>query len=390
VTSHFLRYRHLNLRAVYHSRQSLIKLIEIYQSWRQFFGDKRPQFVSSSSISAIFRELGRDSVSQSPVTNHREDTVVRVLVTGIAGFAGAWLAEYLLTIPDLAVHGIIHRHDRRIRHLQDQITLHRGDLRNAVWVDEVIRQIQPDYLLHLAAWSDVGGSWQQPWVAYELNIQCQLNLLEALRRAAPQCRTLIVASNEVYGLVHPEDIPIDEETPFRPNSPYGVSKIAQDMMGLQYWHNYQLPVIRVRSFNHIGPGQSEDFVASAFARQIAESEAGKREPRLRVGNLEAIRDFTDVRDVVRAYWLAICRGEAGEVYNVGSGEGHTVRWILDTLLSLSSMSIQIETDPNRLRPSDVPQSICDNRRLIAATGWQPEIDLRQTLSEVLEGWRKEV
>jgi GDP-4-dehydro-6-deoxy-D-mannose reductase len=315
---------------------------------------------------------------------------VRVLVTGIAGFAGAWLAQYLLTVPDLAVHGIIHRHDRRIRHLQDRITLHRGDLRNAVWVDEVIRQIQPDYLLHLAAWSDVGGSWQQPWVAYELNIQCQLNLLEALRRAAPQCRTLIVASNEVYGLVQPEDIPIDEETPFRPNSPYGVSKIAQDMMGLQYWHNYQLPIVRVRSFNHIGPGQSEDFVASAFARQIAEIEAGKREPRLRVGNLEAIRDFTDVRDVVRAYWLAVCQGEAGEVYNVGSGEGHPVRWILDTLLSFSPMSIPIETDPNRLRPSDVPKSICDNRRLIAATGWQPEIDLRQTLREILDGWRRDV
>jgi GDP-4-dehydro-6-deoxy-D-mannose reductase len=315
---------------------------------------------------------------------------VRVLVTGIAGFAGAWLAQYLLTVPDLAVHGIIHRHDRRIRHVQDQITLHRGDLRNAVWVDEVIRQIQPDYLLHLAAWSDVGGSWQQPWVAYELNIQCQLNLLESLRRAAPQCRTLIVASNEVYGLVQPEDIPIDEETPFRPNSPYGVSKIAQDMMGLQYWHNYQLPIVRVRSFNHIGPGQSEDFVASAFARQIAEIEAGKRDPRLRVGNLEAVRDFTDVRDVVRAYWLAICQGEAGKVYNVGSGEGHTVRWILNTLLSLSSMSIQIEADPNRLRPSDVPKSVCDNRRLIAATGWQPEIDLCQSLREILNGWRREV
>lgn len=315
---------------------------------------------------------------------------MRVLVTGIAGFVGAWLAEYLLTLPDVTVHGIVHRHDRRIRHLQDRLTLHRGDLRNAVWIDEVVRAVQPDYLLHLAAWSDVGGSWQQPWVAYELNIYCQLNLLEAVRRAAPACKTLIVASNEVYGLVHPEDIPIDEDTPFRPNSPYGVSKIAQDMMGLQYWNNYRLPLVRVRSFNHIGPGQSEDFVASAFARQVAEIEAGLRDPILRVGNLDAVRDFTDVRDVVRAYWLAVCGGQAGEVYNVGSGQGRPVRWILDTLLSMTDAAIEIEQDPNRLRPSDVPISVCDNRRLVAATGWRAEIDLSQTVREILDGWRAEL
>ena len=315
---------------------------------------------------------------------------VEVLITGIAGFVGSWLAQYLLTVPDVTLHGVIHRHDRRIRHLQDKVHLHKGDLRNAVWTGEMLHQVQPDYLLHLAAWSDVGGSWQQPWVAYELNILCQLNLLEALRRSAPDCRTLVVASNEVYGLVQPEDIPIDEETPFRPNSPYGVSKIAQDMMGLQYWYNYQMPIVRVRSFNHIGPAQSEDFVASAFARQIAEIEAGVREPVLRVGNLDAVRDFTDVRDVVRAYWLVICEGEAGQVYNVGSGTGRPVSWILDALLGMSSTSIHVQPDPERLRPSDVPRSICDNRRLVAATGWKPQIDLHQTLREILDHWRQEI
>jgi GDP-4-dehydro-6-deoxy-D-mannose reductase len=315
---------------------------------------------------------------------------VQVLITGIAGFVGSWLARYLLSLPDVTVHGIVHRHDRRIRDIQDQIHLHRGDLRNAVWVDEVVRQVAPDVLLHLAAWSDVGGSWQQPWVAYELNILCQLNLLEALRRSHPHCRTLVVASNEVYGLVQPEDIPINEETPFRPNSPYGVSKIAQDMMGLQYWYSYQTPIIRVRSFNHIGPGQSEDFVASAFARQVAEIEAGIQKPVLKVGNLEAVRDFTDVRDVVRAYWLAVNQGEAGEVYNVGSGEGRPVRWLLDTLLSMSAVEIEVQPDPARMRPSDVPKSICDNRRLIATTGWQPQVDLHQTLQEILDHWRQEL
>ena len=203
---------------------------------------------------------------------------MRVLVTGIAGFAGSFLADYLVAHTAVELHGIVHRHDRRIAHLVGRLRLHRGDLRNALWVNEVVQEIRPDVTLHLAAWSDVAGSWQQPWTTYELNIQCQLNLLEALRRWTPECRTLVVSSNEVYGLVHAADLPIDEETPFRPNSPYGVSKVAQDMMGLQYFNSYRLPVVRARSFNHLGPGQADDFAASAFARQIAEIESGCATP----------------------------------------------------------------------------------------------------------------
>jgi len=312
---------------------------------------------------------------------------LRALLTGIAGFAGSHLAEYLLHETAVEVHGVVHRHDRRIQHLVSQLHLHRGDLRNALWVSELVQTVQPDLMLHLAAWSDVGGSWQQPWTTYELNIQCQLNLLEALRRWAPACRTLVVTSNEVYGLVRPEDLPINEATPFRPNSPYGVSKVTQDMMALQYWYSHQLPTIRVRSFNHIGPDQADDFVASAFARQIAEIEAGLRPPVVTVGNLDAHRDFTDVRDVVRAYWLLLERGEAGEVYNVGSGQSHPVRWLLETMLALAATPVEIIVDPARLRPSDVPISRCDNRRLVAATGWQPQIDLRDTLRDLLNFWR---
>lgn len=328
---------------------------------------------------------------------------MRILITGIAGFAGAALARLLLSetattdsIVDSAaesgveIHGIIHRHDWRIRAIRGQLHLHRGDLRNSSWVDETIQQIEPDFLLHLAAWSDVGGSWSQPWVAYELNIHCQLNLLEAVRRFAPACRVLAVGSNEAYGRVRPEDLPVDEETPFRPNSPYGVSKIAQDMMAYQYWANYDLPIVRVRSFNHIGPGQADDFVASAFARQIAESEAGLREPVLRVGNLDAVRDFTDVRDVVAAYWLALQKGASGAVYNVGSGRGHRIRELLDILLALSRVDIAVEQDPARLRPSDIPAMIADNRRLVERTGWQPRFDLSSTMADVLESWREAV
>ena len=315
---------------------------------------------------------------------------MRVLVTGIAGFAGSHLADFLLDETDVEVHGILHRHQWRIRHRLEQLHLHRGDLRNPLWVSEVIQEVQPDRTFHLAAWSDVGGSWRQPWNAYELNILAQLNLLEALVRAMPEAPVLVVTSNEVYGLVQPEDLPIDEETPFRPNSPYGVSKIAQDMMALQYWNSHRLPTVRARSFNHIGPRQSDDFVASAFARQIAAIEAGLQPPVLRVGNLDAVRDFTDVRDVVRAYWLLLEKGEPGQVYNVGSGQGRPIRWLLDTLLEMTSMDIDVQLDPDRLRPSDVPVSICDNRRLVAATGWQPRIDLRRTLQDLLDYWRREI
>ncbi len=315
---------------------------------------------------------------------------MRVLVTGIAGFAGSHLADFLLDETDVEVHGIVHRHQWRIRHRLEQLHLHRGDLRNPLWVSEVVQEVQPDRTFHLAAWSDVGGSWRQPWNAYELNILAQLNLLEALVRAMPEAPVLVVTSNEVYGLVQPEDLPIDEETPFRPNSPYGVSKIAQDMMALQYWNSHRLPTVRARSFNHIGPRQSDDFVASAFARQIAAIEAGLQPPVLRVGNLDAVRDFTDVRDVVRAYWLLLEKGEPGQVYNVGSGQGRPIRWLLDTLLEMTSMDIDVQLDPERLRPSDVPVSICDNRRLVAATGWQPRIDLRRTLQDLLDYWRREI
>lgn len=315
---------------------------------------------------------------------------MRALITGIAGFAGSALAQWLLDEPDAEIHGVIHRHDWRIRAVRGQLHLRKGDLRNPSWVDEMIQDAQPDVLLHLAAWSDVGGSWSQPWVAYELNIHCQLNLLEAVRRFAPACRVLVVGSNEVYGRVRAEDLPVDEETPFRPNSPYGVSKIAQDMMGYQYWCNYGLSIVRVRSFNNIGPGQADDFVASAFARQIAEIEAGQREPVLRVGNLTAVRDFTDVRDVVAAYWLAAQKGEAGAVYNVGTGRGYSIQTILDMLLGMSDAPIRVEQDPSRLRPSDVPAMICDNRQLVAATGWQPRIELRDTLQDVLDAWRQDI
>ncbi len=313
-----------------------------------------------------------------------------VLITGIAGFAGSHLAAYLLQHTACDVHGIVHRHDWRILDLRPQLTLWRGDLRNPVWVSEVIQKVQPDYLLHLAAWSDVGGSWEQPWTTFELNVQTQLSLLEAIRRHAPDCRLLSVGSNEMYGKIQPHDLPIDEETPLRPHNPYGVSKAAQDLLAQQYWLSYRLDIVRVRPFNQIGPGQSDDFAASAFARQIAEIEAGQRPPIVRVGNLAAQRDFTDVRDMARAYWLAVRHGQAGAAYNLGSGQAHSVQSLLDFLLAASNRTITVETDPQRLRPSDVPISYCDSRLFQEATGWQPQISLETTLRDLLDDWRQRV
>ena len=315
---------------------------------------------------------------------------VRVLITGISGFVGSALAGYLLSDSfnqSLELHGTIHRADSRIQEFRDRLHLHKGDLRNSSWTDQIIGTVKPHFVFHFAAWSDVRASWDQPWAAYELNISCQLNLLEAMRRHTPDARVLVVASSEVYGLIEPDDLPVDEETPLRPNSPYGISKVAQDLMAQQYWFNYGLSTVRVRSFNHIGPGQSDSFVASAFARQIAEIEEGLQEPVLKVGNLEAERDYTDVRDMVRAYWLALQYGEPGGVYNIGTGSSFQVQKLLDVLLDLSTVQITVEQDPQRLRPSDVARVVCNPNRFFRKTNWVPAVSLRESLTDVLRYWR---
>lgn len=315
---------------------------------------------------------------------------MQALITGIAGFAGSHLADYLLRNTDCAVAGTVHRQDSRVTNLRDRVALYRVDLRDDAAVAEIIADVRPDLVFHLAAQSFVPISWQHPWTTFEQNVHGQVNVLQAVAQQELPARVLVVGSNEEYGLIQADDLPIDEDTPLRPISPYGVSKVAQDLMGWQYFRSYEMAVVRVRPFNHIGPRQGDRFVAPAFARQIAEAEAGLRQPVMRVGNLTATRDFTDVRDVVRAYWLALTEGEPGQVYNIGSGLGRTIEELLETLLKFSSVQFDIVPDHARMRPSDVPVSISDSSRLQAATGWRPEISFEKSLQDILNDWRERV
>jgi GDP-4-dehydro-6-deoxy-D-mannose reductase len=309
----------------------------------------------------------------------------RALVTGAGGFVGKHLLTYLSANTGWLLFGNTHSRPGSFDLPRlDWVTL---DLTDREQTEAVLGSVRPDYAFHLAAQSNVQRAFADPRGTIINNVVSQLNLLDVLRVQSPETRVMIACSSEQYGLVRPEDQPIDEDTPFRPNNPYAVSKIAQDALALQYFLSYGQPTIRVRSFNHIGPGQSEQFVSAAFALQVASIEAGKQEPIMHVGNLDAQRDFTDVRDMVRAYHLCITEGDPGEVYNIGSGKSHSIQWILDTLVGMSAVQVEVRQDPARMRPADIPLLVCDPGRFRKATGWQPEIPLEQTLRDILEYWR---
>jgi GDP-4-dehydro-6-deoxy-D-mannose reductase len=264
-----------------------------------------------------------------------------------------------------------------------------ADLRGRDSVHSLVKEIQPDYIFHLAAQSFVPSSFADPWDTLENNILSELNLLEAVRRSAREVRFLVVGSNEEYGAPEPDELPQTEQNPLRPNNPYAVSKVGQDFLGLQYYLAYNLPVVRVRPFNHTGPGQSSRFVVPAFASQIARIEVGLQEPLMRVGNLATSRDFLDVRDIVRAYHLAITQGEAGEVYNLASGRPQSIQALLEALLSYSEMEIRVERDPDRYRPVDVPVVYGSAEKFSRRTGWAPQIPFEQTLRDTLAYWREQ-
>lgn len=316
---------------------------------------------------------------------------MRVLITGLTGFAGSHLAEYIVrNHRDVEVFGTYRWRSRmeNMKSIRDKVTLFEMDLRDPISVLNTLERVRPDRIFHLAAQSYVPTSWEAPVETFTINVIGQLHLFESCRKLKLMPRIQIACSSEEYGLVHEDEIPIKETNPLRPLSPYAVSKVTQDLLGYQYFQSYGLPIVRTRGFNHTGPRRGEVFVTSNFAKQIAEIEAGLRPGILHVGNLNAVRDFTDVRDMVRAYWLALEFGKAGEVYNIASGRGISIRELVDKLVSMAKKPVDIQVDPERLRPSDVPVLIGDSTRFRECSGWSPEIPLEKTLEDLLDFWRQ--
>jgi GDP-4-dehydro-6-deoxy-D-mannose reductase len=314
---------------------------------------------------------------------------MRVLITGISGFAGSHLADHFLEQGRHEVYGTIKwRSDREnIRHIENKLKLIECDIKDSFSMKAALEAAKPEHIFHLAAQSYVPYSWSVPQETLQTNIIGELNLFEGVRALKMDPMILIAGSSEEYGLVYPDEVPITEDNPLRPLSPYAVSKVAQDLLGYQYFRSYGMKIIRTRAFNHTGPRRGGVFVTSNFARQLIEIERGKREPVLYVGNLDAVRDFSDVRDVVRAYALALEKGTPGEVYNIASGRGIKIKDLLNNLVALSRIDLRIKQDPTRMRPSDVELLVGSAEKFQKATGWKPEIPFEHTLKDLMEYWR---
>lgn len=318
---------------------------------------------------------------------------MRVLITGITGMVGSHLADYILSQqPGTEIFGVKRWRSNleNIAHITDQITLIDAELCDPSACTALIDTVRPDIIFHLAANSFVLDSWTNPGNTIHGNIGMQLNLFEAIRMLKLDPVIQIACSSEEYGKIHPDEIPVTEKNPLRPLSPYAVSKVGQDMLGYQYFESYGMKIIRTRAFNHEGPRRGEVFVTSSFAKQIAEIEAELKPPVLFVGNLDSRRDWTDVRDVVRAYWMAVTAGTAGEDYVIASGVSRSVRDMLDFLLTLTDAKIEVRTDPKRMRPSDVVNLRGDSSKFRAATGWQPEIPFEKMMNDLLNYWRDRI
>jgi GDP-4-dehydro-6-deoxy-D-mannose reductase len=317
---------------------------------------------------------------------------MRALITGIAGFAGSHLAEFLLEQPSVKVFGIdVPMADlENIEQIKSKIRLYRSDIRDLVSFSRILKLVKPDLIFHLAAQAYVPDSWTHPEESLTTNIIGTLNILESVRKHKLPCRIQIACSAEEYGRVFKSELPVKETNLFRPLSPYAVGKLTQDMLGYQYGQSYGMYIVRTRAFNHFGPRMSESFAASGFARQIALIEKGKQEPVIRVGNLEAIRDFTDVRDIVRGYWLSLTKCHKAEAYNLCSGKGYSIRELLDILLSFSKAKISIKKDKSRLRPADITVLVGDYSKFFWQTKWRPRIPIQKTLGDILAYWRERV
>jgi len=317
---------------------------------------------------------------------------MRLLITGITGFVGSHMAEYAIARGAEVIGSARWRsRTENIEHLRGKIRLIECDLRDTASVRRLLAASTPTHVIHLAAQSFVATSWHTPAETISTNMIGQVNLLEGIREIPSPPRFLVIGTSEEYGLVYPDELPIRETNPLRPLSPYAVSKVGQDMMGFQYFKSYGLPIMRTRAFNHEGPRRGDVFVTSNFAKQVAEIEVGLHDPVIHVGDLTPRRDYSDVRDIVRGYWILLERGEPGEVYNLCSGRTWTIQQVLEFYLDRSrAKGISVQVDPARLRPSDVMVLEGDPSKIHKALGWQTEILFERTLTDLLEYWRQRV
>ncbi len=301
---------------------------------------------------------------------------MRVLITGDAGFVGGHLAQLLSQKRGARITGLTHDF--------------KTDICDATRLPKILKRFKPDRIFHLAAQASVAASWKEAKLTFDVNIAGTLNLLNAVHVSCPKARVLVTGSAEEYGLSAHTKRPLKENAPLKPISPYAVSKAAQSLLAHQFVTSHGLFVVRTRAYNHFGPGQSPSFVASDFARQVASIEAGLQKPVMEVGFLDAYRDFTDVRDVVRAYSMLLEHGESGDVYNVCSGRAHSVRQILEFYLKQSSATIAVVQKGSRLRTADLARLVGDPGKLRALTGWKPSIAFERTLSDTLTYWRQKI
>jgi GDP-4-dehydro-6-deoxy-D-mannose reductase len=310
-----------------------------------------------------------------------------VLITGAAGFCGRYLAEILGNNGNYVTYGISRRIPDELCIQHPRVIYKACDLKDYASVLDVLKKTTPDYIFHLAAESSVASSWKNPINMMTNNIVSQINLFEAVLELELSTKIIVACSSEEYGLVKPSDLPANENCCFNPLSSYAVSKVSQDMLAFQYYKSYNMNIVRVRAFNLTGPRRPPNYALSSFAKQITDIEKGLSKNPILVGNLNVERDFTDVRDAVKAYHLIAQKAKPGEVYNLCSGKAYKLIDLLYFLLSLAKVDVKVEIDESKFRPSDIPVIVGDNTKIMKEINWAPEIDIHNSLKDLLDYWR---
>jgi GDP-4-dehydro-6-deoxy-D-mannose reductase len=313
----------------------------------------------------------------------------KILITGYSGFVSGHLLDYLRQAGDQCeIIGLSRVNSAGGAGNQKIRTVH-ADLNDRRKIAVILGEIRPQQIIHLASDSSVAHSWQSPVESFQNNTNIFLNLVEGVRTLQFSCRILSIGSSEEYGVVDAKYIPITEDTPFNPVSPYAVARVSQELLSRIYANGYGMDIVITRSFNHIGPGQKDNFVISSFAKQIIEIKKGKKAV-LQVGNIDVIRDFLDVRDVVKAYMLLLESGRSGQVYNICSGKGHSLKQVLDMMMMIAGVEIEYHINKDLIRPADNPVIIGSHDKIKKECGWQPGISLEKSLADILQYWEKEL